>query len=276
LIFLNDGIVLVRVEGGYVVVGLMGEGQEIHAGEESGIQNWVDAVLGAGGWSVVGPPQFRAAFSEAGIPYEVEKKFHLTGSLRSRRAGGLAQWVEELLANNIDDAARIGRGVAESGFPIRVTRNMERARAYVRGRYEGLTEKRVGVIASSKFRKLEQYGVSPAPQKFHYYGQWYEEAPTHPKSGSRLETAISEFGCQGLELDLPLLCWGPDLRWNGSKWESHLGRARVVKDPHRLRLNAYRVLLTRGRDGLVVFVPPTSELDETADVLIRARAERLD
>lgn len=264
-----------RAPKGFAVVALMGEGQEIHAGEESGIANWVEAVRGAGQWDVVGPPQFASAFISAGVEYRTEPKFHLTTSLRSRRAGRLTQWVELLLSGQLEAAAPIGREAIQARFPLWVTRDMERAKAYVRDRYEGFKEKRVGVLASSKFRKLEPYGIAPVRHDYYYYGEWYEAPADHNRSGSRLETAISEFGCQGLELDLPLLMWGPDLRWENHAWTVHIGRARVVKDPARLRFNAYRVLLTRGRDGLVVFVPPVPILDGTADALLKAGMEPL-
>ena len=78
---------------------------------------------------------------------------------------------------------------------------------------------------------------------------------------------MTEFAAQGLELDAALLCWGSDLVREQSGWS--IARARgykkgsLVRDPYQLRLNAYRVLLTRGRDGTVIFVPPISQLDET-------------
>ena len=85
--------------------------------------------------------------------------------------------------------------------------------------------------------------------------------------------ALSEFGCQGLELDFPLVCWGPDCRWEGSAWVTKTSRVKDVRDPHRLRLNAYRVLLTRGRDGVAVFVPPDADMDSTFVALCRAGFE---
>ena len=80
---------------------------------------------------------------------------------------------------------------------------------------------------------------------------------------------MTEFQCQGLELDMALVAWGTDLVRRAGAWSTdrarrygHRGRTRPV-DPFRMRLNAYRVLLTRGRDGAIVFVPPLAELDET-------------
>ena len=105
------------------------------------------------------------------------------------------------------------------------------------------------------------------------HGQWFEAPASDPHSWCRLEIAVTEFGCQGLELDLPLLCWGPDLTWDGSRWIGRFRRSQQIRDPQRLRINAYRVLLTRGRDGLVVFVPPG--LDSTWEALRGAGLEEL-
>ena len=82
-----------------------------------------------------------------------------------------------------------------------------------------------------------------------------------------MEECATEFGAQGLELDAALLAWGTDLVLDGGRWSnagaSRYQRAGMVKDPMQLRLNAYRVLLTRGRDACVLFVPPVARLDET-------------
>ncbi len=132
--------------------------------------------------------------------------------------------------------------------------------------------RRYGLITSSKFRRTAEYGFEPAQNRFYYYGQWYKAEPGDLRSCCQLRLAVTEFGCQGLELDLPILCWGPDLRWDGTGWQPHIGRARKVKNPHRIRLDAYRVLLSRGRDGLCVFVPrvPDGEMDSTYDALLDA------
>lgn len=264
-----------RAPGGFAVVALMGEGQEIHAGEESGIKNWVDAVLGASSWKVLGPSHLKDPFDRASIPYQTEDLFDLTVSLRSRKAGQIANWTEALLDGRLAEAGSLASELASIGYPIRISRNLDHIRRYLKERFDGVEAKRTGLIASSKFRKLGEYGVVLPPQNFFYYGQWYEDPPTKPRSGSRLELAISEFGCQGLELDLPVLCWGPDLRWDGMKWVSHLGKPRLVKNPHQLRLNAYRVLLTRGRDGMLVFIPPLVEMDSTFLALGQAGAALL-
>lgn len=260
---------------GFTVVALMGEGQEIHAGEEAGIENWVDAVSHSGNWHVYGPKHHYAAFAAKGIAYSIEPQFHLTSSLRSHRALDVAKWTDTLLTGGITTCKQIAETLITNGYALKVSRDLQTLKEYVRDRYAKQTNKRIGIIASSKFRKLGDYGVEPVRQGYYYYGRWYGEGIGDLKSGSRLESAVSEFGCQGLELDMPLLCWGPDWRYNDGSWLGHMGKPRKVKDPQRLRLNAYRVLLTRGRDGLVVFVPQMVELDETFLVLQEAGMEKL-
>ena len=87
-----------------------------------------------------------------------------------------------------------------------------------------------------------------------------------------LKDCVTEFGAQGLELDAALVAWGADFRMDGGKWDSSRAAryqkgVATVKDSHQLRLNSYRVLLTRGREASVIFVPPVPELDETAQYL---------
>lgn len=82
---------------------------------------------------------------------------------------------------------------------------------------------------------------------------WYNAPPSDPRSSCQLARPQTEFQCQGLELDLPIVCWGDDMRWEGN-WRSYV-RAGGARDAHQLRLNSYRVLLTRGRDGFIIFLP---------------------
>jgi DUF2075 family protein len=84
-----------------------------------------------------------------------------------------------------------------------------------------------------------------------------------------MSEAASEFSCQGLELDMPLVGWGADLTWQQGAWVLGKNRSRA-RDPGRLRVNSYRVLLTRGRDGTLIFVPPEDEMDSTYEALLAA------
>jgi len=114
------------------------------------------------------------------------------------------------------------------------------------------------------------------------FGPWYtdNEDALGGRSCRRLEAVVTEFGAQGLELDAALLAWGTDFvrrdgRWSNTKARGYRPGAHV-KDPFQLRLNAYRVLLTRGRDATVVFVPPIMEMDETWQYLIDSGFRALD
>ena len=96
--------------------------------------------------------------------------------------------------------------------------------------------------------------------------------PTLVASSRRLGR---EFACQGLELDLPIVCWGDDLLWAPDHWQSLPQPRSKAHDPHQVRLNSYRVLLSRGRDGVVVFVPPEPVLDATYQVLVTSGMQPL-
>ncbi len=180
--------------------------------------------------------------------------------------------------------SEIGRGLDESGYHFRVTRDLDVAKKYLRDRYADDPEARFGLIASSKDRDLPRFGVMNDFQstKRVQAGPWFAEGEDDPRGRScrELRTCVTEFGCQGLELDASLLAWGSDLIREGGDWTNRLARGYQrpadVRDPFQLRRNAYRVLLTRGRDGTVVFVPPMRLLDETYAYLLSAGFRELD
>ena len=155
-----------------------------------------------------------------------------------------------------------------------LTRDLDVAKNYLQERYSEYKEARFGMVASSKDKILIDYGVNNDFQstKRVKLGPWYSQNQNEPHSCRRLETVVTEFGSQGLELDMTLLCWGNDLIIKGGEWSNEYARGyrpRVpLRDPFRLRQNAYRVLLTRGRDGVVTFLPRDSLLDETWEFLI--------
>ena len=101
-------------------------------------------------------------------------------------------------------------------------------------------------------------------------GPWYNAPPTDTQSCCQLDTVATEFSSQGLELDCALLAWGSDLLWTCDDWSVEFsGKNRPpLKDPLTVRKNVYRVLLTRGRDGTVVFLPPDPRMDATAERLL--------
>jgi DUF2075 family protein len=263
-----------RVPDWAVLVGLVGEGQEIYAGEEGGLPQWRDAALPpntSASWHVHCAPDLAQTF--AGLEVSTSHLLDLTVSLRSRRAHMLHVWVQCVLDGDLSSAAKVAAAVYASGFPMYITRSLSDAQTYAEWRYEGEDEKRFGLIASSHAKILPKFDV---PNDFQStkrvkYGPWYSAPRDDPKSCCHCSEVVTEFGCQGLELDLPIVCWGDDMRWDGTEWRlKPIRRKKPIDDPEQLLRNAYRVLLTRGRDGFVIFLPDAAELNLTEHALLAA------
>jgi len=264
-----------RIPEWCVVVGLIGGGQEIHIGEEAGVGQWATAVAGfatGGEWQVHGPLAVAEHFDQSPVPYHCEPVLNLDTEIRQHQATGVHAFVANLLAAEQSETnRRFAIRLDSLGYHLRITRELGVARQYLRDRYREDLHARFGLVASSKDRDLVRFGVENDFQstKRVRFGPWYGDDEDVPNSQScrHLRTCVTEFGAQGLELDAVLLAWGTDLLLTGGRWSN--ARAigyrdrRRVRNPFQLRLNAYRVLLTRGRDAVVVFVPPLAELDET-------------
>lgn len=261
-----------RVDGGVMIIGLIGEGQEIHLGEEAGISQWNDALAAVpDDWTVVCPPHVAHVFTNAKqcVP---ATRLNLSASLRTHRASDLQEWVRLLLDGKLAQAHTLADTLREDLFPIYVTRNVESAKKHARERYRGNLDRRFGLLASSKAKNLADHGIPNdyAATKRVRKGPWFSDDPDHPGSCCQLASVATEFACQGLELDFPIVAWGDDLSWNGEAWASRPGGRSKAKNPHQLRLNSYRVLLTRGRDGMVIFVPAGKEMDASFEALVAA------
>ena len=260
-----------------VVVGLVGSGQEIHVGEEGGLGLWADALRQSdqkNEWIVHGPPQMRRFFE--GLPFQASVDLSLDETIRSHFASRLHEFVERLVKTQpdpCDELQRIADVLEKEGHDLRITRDLDQAEHYLRERYGNHPEARFGLMASSRDKDLTRFGVPNDYQstKRIKFGPWYNDDEDAPGSMScrHLRDCITEFGAQGLELDAVLLAWGTDFVLEDGKWSN--ARARGYKksgkskvyDPHQLRANSYRVLLTRGRDAHVIFVPEHPVLDET-------------
>jgi hypothetical protein len=268
-----------RIPGWCVVVGLIGSGQEIHLGEEAGVGQWRAAVEGSARraeWTVHAPPglagELRAPGRRAGVPLEVRPALNLDAALRFHLARDLHRFVAALLEGEDPAAlAPIARRLDGEGYHLRLTRDLDVAKRYLRERYADNRRARFGIVASSRDKELPAFGV---PNQFQdtkdvRVGPWYgdDEDADGGHSGRRLERVVTEFGAQGLELDAALLAWGTDFARDGGRWSNARARGyrrgAHVRDPFQLRLNAYRVLLTRGREATVAYVPRTAALDET-------------
>lgn len=261
-----------KKKDGVLIVGLIGEGQEIHLGEESGLDQWNEAIEASSQPWVVHCPDKIAKHFTAASQVHVDECLNLTASLRSHLAEDVQLWIGQVLAGEIEMAAQAAERVVTQGFDLYVTQSMEAAKQYVQERYAGQNDKRYGLLASSKAKNLARYGVHNGynDTKELQVGRWYNDLPAGEKSCCRLKEVATEFACQGLELDFPIVSWGDDVWWAGTEWESISQYNSKAKNPHRLRMNSYRVLLSRGRDGMVIFVPPEEKMQKTFEVLRQA------
>ncbi|MDD1661954.1 MAG: DUF2075 domain-containing protein [Methanomicrobiales archaeon] len=253
-----------------MMIALIGEGQEIHIGEEAGLVQWNDALEKMKQqWTVHCPTKIASLFSKS-LRVIPNDKLDLTMTLRSHLAEDIAAWVELLIGENPGLARERMSRIYAQGFDIYLTRDLNLAKNYVRQRYEGQEDKRYGLIASSKAKNLVEYEIHVSYNftKKLRVGEWYNDNPTSKWSCCKLHDVATEFQCQGLELDYPIVCWGKDLRWVDDKWKTPRTTSRnQAKDPHRLRMNSYRVLLTRGRDGFIIFIPDEPQMQSTYDLL---------
>ena len=272
-----------RVPQWSVIVALVGSGQEIHTGEEAGTVQWADAIgesPDSVAWVVHGPPALIETFSR--VRYRSNPALNLNQSLRSHLSFRVHEYVAGLVAFHpapIEVQAPLAAVLAAEGHDLRITRDLDTAKDYLRERYAENPDARFGLVASSRDRDLERFGVPNDYQstKVMRDGPWYgdDEAAEGGRSCRHLRDCITEFGAQGLELDAVLLAWGTDFTREGNGWT--IDRARryrrggpPVRNPWQLRANAYRVLLTRARDATVVFVPDLPELNKTFEYLVQS------
>jgi hypothetical protein len=269
-----------RIPTWSVLVGLIGEGQHIYLGEEGGLTQWraaLEASNQTSRWTVHAPARIEEVFSGSSIRTVWAPELHLNLQLRFHTADKWHDTVEQLLSSSPDSADRVAERVrteysdGRQAFRIWLTRDLDSAKSYLRSRYAESSDARFGLLASSRDTLLQSFGV---PNGFLQYsrirvGPWFADGEDQPGSCRHLVTCLTEFQCQGLELDMALLAWGSDLIREAGRWSIRLARkfdkkgGVAAKDPHALRTNSYRVLLTRGRDGAVIYVPKHPLLDET-------------
>lgn len=264
-----------------VLLVLVGEGQEIHNGENSGIIQWNTAIDNSEiEWEVICPDKLIDVFSGKKLIENPNRSaLNLSMSLRSHLAGDVSRFANALVDGDIAKARFYSDGIIQQGFSMYVTRDLNRAKMYLRERYREEPGKRYGMIASSKGKILRSYGMDNSFQGalgMFYVGKWFNEEAHHPKSCCALDTVATEFSCQGLEIDMPLIGWDSDMLWDGTKWAKFKTTEPDDSDVNTYRKNSYRVLLTRGRDGFVIFVPPVAAMDSVYEVLLEAGVKHLE
>jgi hypothetical protein len=225
-----------------VIVGLVGEGQEIHIGEEAGIGLWNTAINNQN--FHVHAKHHQEEFPNA-IHYYENKNLHLNTSLRTHNALKYFEWVESFIVGDFKRCKIIEEQLQKERFVLKLVNSIDEAKAYVKKLYEE-TDKTYGIVVSSAIKYPKGINVVPFNQHVAYFNN-----PSSPFYSKNLDHAATEFQVQGLELDMAIVYWGEDLQWKNGEWRySHLKRDAI--DPYQMKLNAYRVLLTRGRDGIII------------------------
>ncbi len=277
-----------------VIIALIGGGQEIHDGE-AGLSGWFKALSASfPDWQIYYSPQLLQAeyVGDNQALLEVDHKnlselpsLHLSSSMRSFRAERVSHFVHYIIHNQPNKAHHLSPQI-QSVYPIFITRNLEVAKNWIRTKCRG--EQSAGIVASSNAKRLKADGVfvdnqiDPA--------NWFLAQRQDVRSSHFLEDVGTEFLVQGLELDWTLVCWDADLRYQnghfeywrfrGNNWQRRLKKA----DQNYLE-NAYRVLLSRARQGMVIFIPEGEHTDstrqpsfyqETYDYLVRCGLRTLD
>ncbi len=255
-----------------VIVCLVGGGQEIHTGE-AGIAEWLEAcVKQFPHWHLyisesLHDSEYAAGHALATVSARensfLDPALHLAVSMRSFRAENLSEFVKLLLDCEVE-GARQALGKLVGKYPIVVTRDLQQAKRWIRSKTRG--SERCGLVASSKAMRLKPHAidirVSIDPV------QWFLSGREDTRSSDFLEDCATEFQVQGLELDWACVNWDGDLRYSTGEWSFHDFRGsrweNVRQAERRIYLrNAYRVLLTRARQGMVLFIPPGDPGDPT-------------
>lgn len=255
-----------------VVVCLVGSGQEINTGE-AGISEWLAALRNRfRNWAVYLSPRlheldYHAAdelTALAGRPNVFyDDALHLATSVRSFRSEHVSAFVNQLLDLKIEQAQASLAEVLRR-FPIRITRSLANAKQWLRQQARG-TE-RYGIVVSSQAQRLKPYAIDVRVKVDPVH--WFLYPKEDVRSSYYLEDVATEFQVQGLELDWACVVWDGDLRLSEQSWQyfSFVGDRwqRVLKEERRrYLLNAYRVLLTRARQGMVIVVPEGDPNDPT-------------
>jgi hypothetical protein len=255
-----------------VVICLVGGGQEINRGE-AGISAWLEAVKTSfPSWQVHVSPNLTDSEYTAGHALEAlsdranvktDENLHLSVSMRSFRAENVSAFVKAVLDCEGATAREILNKFTPR-YPIALTRNLNLAKEWIRQQARG--SERFGLVASSEAQRLKPHAIDIRVEVDPVH--WFLNEPNDTRSSYYLEDAATEFQVQGLELDWVCVTWDADLRFADTGWNYHSFRGSHWQNIHKpdrrqyLR-NAYRVLLTRARQGMVIFIPSGDERDPT-------------
>lgn len=264
--------VLDRHQDWATIVCLIGGGQEINTGE-AGLSEWFSAIKkDYPDWDVyvsqkltdeeyTNGEEIYSSFADNQL--SVKEELHLSVSVRSYRSEKLSAFVKAFLDVNIEEARSLYANL-QSVYPIVITRNIETAKIWLRSKARG--GEGFGIIASSGAYRLRPYGIhiksNIEPKK------WFLNGKDDVRSAAFLEDVATEFDIQGLELDWTCVAWDANLRKSHTGWDFMSFRGTQWQNINneirrRYLLNAYRVLLTRARQGMVIFIPKGNKIDKT-------------
>jgi hypothetical protein len=254
------------------IICLVGGGQEINTGE-AGISEWLNAIYNRfSDWEVYISPNLTDSEYSAVNSIEILQEkctvnfnddLHLAVSMRSFRAENLSLFVKNLLDLNIEEARKTLLLISES-YPIVLTRDLIKAKKWLKKKARG--SERYGMIVSSQAQRLKPFAIdvkSPINPV-----NWFLNGKEDVRSSFYLEDVATEFQVQGLELDWACVSWDGDLRYSEDSWKTFSFAGTKWQNIHnderkKYLINAYRVLLTRARQGMVIVVPEGNPEDHT-------------
>jgi hypothetical protein len=263
--------VMNRHQNWCVIVCLIGEGQEINTGE-AGLVAWMQALQSSyPDWQVhysnlivnqdnyLQDAAIKSWLSTTGVE---QNHLHLATSVRSFRSEKVSAWVHALL--DMDEQAKSLWKEIQSNYPIVLTRDLQKAKAWVKAQAKG--SERYGLVASSGARRLKALGVHVKNEID--VANWFLNPKYDVRSSYFLEDVATEFDVQGLELDWVCLAWGDNFYYQDNQWHYQSFKGckwqNINKEEDKqFTKNAYRVLLTRARQGMVIWIPEGSESDNT-------------
>ncbi len=254
-----------------VLVCLVGGGQEIHDGE-GGLPEWFRALNHRfKDWDVYVSSDLKEEYTIGNTWEDMTKNLnvttleglHLSVSLRSFRTPDMADFVKSMLDLD-EEAAKESYAKIQGKYPIKLTRDLDKAKEWVCEKARGT--QRYGLLATSGALRLKPEGIF-VKNKIDV-AHWFLNSKEDVRSSYALEDVVTEFDVQGLELDYAIVAWDADLRLIDGKWQYKLfkGSKWINKNKREDQLylkNSYRVLLTRSRQGMILFIPKGSERDQT-------------
>jgi hypothetical protein len=276
-----------------VIVALVGNGQEINRGE-AGLSEWGRAISNRfRHWEVFISPELKTGIHSTGaglfpempdgITIMEDTSLHLSVNLRSYKAEVFSEFVDAVLRLEPERARSLISRLRD--FPIVLTRDLSWAKEWLKKNQRGY--RRIGLVASSGARRLRAHGLDVTADLD--VENWFLNGPEDVRSSHYLEVPATEFGIQGLELDWTAVCWGGDIYPRAGEWVCRAFRGtkwmQVRDDSTRKYIvNKYRVLLTRAREGTVIWVPlgdltdptrPPQVYDDIANYLTRCGVKPL-